>query len=232
MKLLLTSQMIYNQSIADALSSLLEKPFSEATVAYIVTSHNGARGDKSWFVQNLNSVYDLGWKNFYVLDVAGLDGIDRDVWMQQIEEADVIVMGGGANYILSYWLERSGLLAELPGLLESKVYVGSSAGSMLAQPLLCTSSQAVKQFATGNWDIDFDELGPKDRSSGKSLNIVDFLIRPHYGSEDRDFVTDDLLQNIAQHFKMPLYALDDDSAVRVNGDQVAVVSEGSWKLFS
>lgn len=62
MKLLLTSQMIYNQSIADALSSLLEKPFSEATVAYIVTSHNGARGDKSWFVQNLNSVYDLGWK--------------------------------------------------------------------------------------------------------------------------------------------------------------------------
>jgi peptidase E len=76
----------------------------------------------------------LAGKNIYVLDVAGLDGIDRDVWMQQIEEADVIVMGGGAIYILSYWLERSGLLAEFPWLLESKVYVGSSAGSMLAQP--------------------------------------------------------------------------------------------------
>ena len=80
MKLLLTSQMIHNQSIADALAGLLDKPFAESTVAFIATSHNNARGDKSWLVQNLTSIHDLGWKNFYMIDVAGMDGLPTDRW--------------------------------------------------------------------------------------------------------------------------------------------------------
>lgn len=231
MKLLLTSQMIYNQSIADALAELLDKPFSEATVAFVVTSHNAAMGDKSWFVGNLNSLYRLGWKTFYILDVAGLDGIAEDVWMKQLEEADVIVMGGGANYFLSYWIERSGLFKRLLELLKTKVYVGASAGSMLTQPLLGTGSQAMKEFANGNWSVDFAELGPKGRSSEKTLGLVDFLIRPHYGSEDREYVTDELLQKVSDHFQLPIYAIDDETAIQVTDAGVKVITEGTWKLF-
>lgn len=232
MKLLLTSQMIYNKSIADALASLLEKPFSEAVVAYIITSHNGAMGDKSWFVQNLNSLYDLSWKTFYMLDVAGLDGIEPDSWMNQLEEADVVVVGGGANYILSYWLDRSGLFNKLPKLIENKVYVGASAGSMLTQSKLCTSSGAMKEFAKGNWEVDLAKLGPQGRSSDKSLNLVDFLVRPHYGSEDREYVTDSLIQATADHFNMPIYAIDDQTAIKVVDEEATVVSEGIWRQFN
>ena len=30
---------------------------------------------------------------------------------------------------------------------------------------------------------------------------------------------------------MPLYAIDDDSAVLVDGDKIEVISEGEWKLY-
>jgi dipeptidase E len=230
-KLLLTSQMIHNTSIAGSLSKLLGKPFSEAKIAYIITSHNGATGEKSWFVENINSLYNLGWKTFYMIDVAGKDGLPKESWMAQLEEADVIAMGGGANFYLSYWVEKSGLLEQLPRLLETKVYVGASAGSMLVQPNFSTSSDALREYSHGNWDIDLSLLGPKGRSSTRTLQLIDFLIRPHYYSKPSDFINDKLLREVGTHFKLPIYALDDDSAVEIIGDQVSVVSEGKWKHF-
>ena len=232
MKLLLTSQMLPNDTIVQALADLLGKPFAEANVAYIITSHNGATGDKSWFARNLMSVYGLGWKNFYMLDVAGLDGLPQEAWLAEIEASDVIVVGGGANYFLGYWFERTGLFERFPKWLETKVYVGASAGSMLAQQELSTASPAMKAYAAGNWDVDLATLGPEGRRSPKALGLVDFLIRPHYGSEDKEFITDELLGKVATQFGQPLYALDDASAIVVDGNETTVASEGNWKLFA
>lgn len=227
-RFLLTSQMIYNQSIAKSLAGMLKKPFSESSVAYIITSHNAAdpEEDKSWFVKNLNSLYNLGWKNFYIIDVAGSNGLPKNDWMSQIEQSDVIVMGGGSNYFLSYWLEKSGLMSILPKLLETKIYVGASAGSMLLQPKIVTSSNAIDLFKAGNWDIDLDNLGPEGRRSAKSLNLIDFMIRPHYTKD-----LDAILSEISDKFKTKLYALDDNSALEIIGDQVNVISEGEYKIF-
>jgi dipeptidase E len=166
-----------------------------------------------------------------MIDVAGMDGLPVERWMSQIEESDVIVMGGGANYFLSYWLEKSGLFARLPELLETKVYVGASAGSMLMQKRLCTGSEAMKHFAEGNWELDLSNLGPASRTSGAALALIDFLIRPHYKSAMPQLITDELLQRVASYFNQPLYALDDDSAVKIVDDKITVISEGEWKLF-
>lgn len=227
MKLLLTSQMIHNQSIGSAFRDLLDKPFSEASVAYIITSHNAARHEKSWLAENMNSLYSLGWKEFFVIDVAGADGLPQDQRMVQIEQADAIVVGGGANFFLSYWLEESGLIAKLPELLKTKVYVGASAGSMIAQENLATASQALHEFSQGNWDIDFSTLGYEGRRSTATLGLVDFLICPHYGS-GKEYMTSELLQELANRQQKAIYALDDESAVVINGDDVRVVSEGLW----
>lgn len=232
MKLLLTSQMITNDSIAKALAELLGRPFVSAKVTYILTSHNGATGEKSWLMENLNSIYRLGWAKFYMLDVAGMDGLPRSIWQRWLEDSDVIVMGGGANYILSYWLERSGLMADLPQLLQERVYVGSSAGSMVATHKLCTSSEAMKAYANGTWDFDLATLGVVGRASTAALGLVDFNIRPHYMASHYPYITDDLLAQVAKRTATPLYALDDDSALRVVDGDVEAVSEGNWKLFS
>ena len=231
-RLLLTSQMIHNRSIADSLAKLLDKPFKESVVAYIVTSHNAASpgDDKGWLIDNLNSIYNLGWKKFCMIDIAGLNGLDQSSWQSAINSADVIVMGGGANFFLSYWLEESGLTQQLPELLKSKVYVGASAGSMLATPSLVTSSDALEEFSKDNWQVKISELGPLNRRSDKTLSLVDFLIRPHYAPNE-SYINDDLLQKVSTKFATKIYALDDDSAVEVLGDQIRVISEGEWKLF-
>lgn len=232
MRALLTSQMIHNKSIADALADLLGKPFGEARVAYIITAHNGASGDKSWLAENIHSLYNLGWNKFYMIDIAGMNGLTPELWMGQLEEVDVVVMGGGNNPFLSYWLEKTGLIDKLPELIKGKVYVGESAGSMITQKILCTSSQAIKAFARGDWDVDLATLGQDGRSSSISLGLVDFLIRPHYGNDDCGGVlTDELLQKISNKYDMPLYALDNDSAIKIDGEMIEVVSEGNWRKF-
>lgn len=232
MKLLLTSQMIHNESIANALRGLVGKPISEASITYIITSHNGASGEKSWFAENMQSLYGLGWKNFYVIDVAGADGLPSDGYMKQIEDSDVITIGGGANYFLGYWLEKSGLMSKFSELLANKVYVGASAGSMLVQKELATSSQAMKEFSVGNWNVDSRELGPIGRRSAACLGLVDFMIRPHYDSSGGGHINDGLLQEVADHFDRTLYALDDETALRVVDDQIDVISDGEWKVFN
>lgn len=229
-KMLLTSQMIHNKSIADALAKLLGKPFAEAKIAYIITSHNSVSVEKSWFVQNINSLYDLGWETFYMIDVAGEDGLPKESWMSKLEEADVIAIGGGSNFFLSYWIEKSGLMDELPRLLESKIYIGASAGSLIIQPSWVTASVVLKFFSKGEWKPDMEKIGFEGRRSSKTLGLIDFLIRPHYKQSD-NFITDELLSEVSSSFGFPLYALDDDSAIQIVGDEINVISEGRWKRF-
>lgn len=166
-----------------------------------------------------------------MLDVAGMDGLPQELWLPKLEEADVLVMGGGANYILSYWLERAGLLPKLKDLLDTKVYVGSSAGSMLASKRLCTSSQAMKAYSDGNWGVDLLGLGYEGRSSAAALGLVDFAIRPHYQDPAYPYITDGLLTEAASRIGMPIYAIDDNSAIKVVDSHIEVVSEGAWRVF-
>jgi len=67
-----------------------------------------------------------------VLELTVLPGLPEEMWLPQVEEADVLFVGGGNEFYLSYWMEKSGLFDLLPGLLgQGGVYVGSSAGSMV-----------------------------------------------------------------------------------------------------
>lgn len=60
--------------------------------------------------------------------------------------------------------------------------------------------------------------------------LFDWYIKPHLDSPffpDRDEAWADRL---AASVDFPLYLLDDDSAIRVRGDKVDVVSTGRWRL--
>jgi dipeptidase E len=230
MKLLLTSQSISNESIESALRGLLPKPSNECMAVYIATSQNGAVGDKSWFIQNLNGAYNVGWKSFEIIDLAAMIDLPKSRWWDRIEMADVLFVGGGANFYLGYWFEKSGLTKALQRLLQTKVYVGASAGSMIMTSSVMTASQPLKQLAAGK-QPDMDSLGYEGQSSPRALGLVDILLRPHYQAPQYPYITDDLLQKIATEKGRTLYALDDDSALKVIDDAIEVVSEGQWRRF-
>lgn len=60
--------------------------------------------------------------------------LGEEQWRPRLQLADAIVMGGGdAGYLVNRF-HQSGVAKALPGLLDERLYVGISAGSIVAGP--------------------------------------------------------------------------------------------------
>lgn len=76
------------------------------------------------------------------------------------------------------------------------------------------------------------EKDKKDSELISGLGFVDFEIRPHLHVNGFPRVRIDVLEKFSKQHEGTVYALDDQSAVKVDGSQVTVVSEGEWKRFN
>ncbi len=226
MKLLLTSAGLINESIKTALSELLDRPFAEARAVFVPTAANPERGDKTWLIKDLDHFSQLGWKEVEIIDVAAMADLPKDQWWPVFERADVIFVGGGNTFYLSYWFQKSGLMDALSKLLESKVYVGISAGSMVVSGALKSRTESGLLI-----DTEYDEKGPRDQASLKTANLVNFVIRPHYMSPSFPKINDTTLLGSVKELGLPVYAIDDQTALKVVDGKVDIVSEGTWRLF-
>ncbi len=216
MKLLLTSAGFANESIKKAFFELVGKPASEIKVAYIPTASNVELGDKWWMINDIISLKEMSLKQ---LDIVDISALPKKMMVERLEEADAFFFEGGNTYHLMYWIEKSGLRELLPELLKTRIWVGVSAGSIAAGKKLSTADERFYDEAIGEYKGD-DGLG-----------FVDFSIRPHLNNPDFPNVTIEKAKNLAQDLETPLYVLDDESAVKVDGDEVEVVSEGKWEKF-
>ncbi|MFD2079027.1 dipeptidase E [Actinopolymorpha cephalotaxi] len=218
MKLLLTSGGITNPSIRDALVDLLGRPIAESTALCIPTAEYGhpmCTPDSAWrFIagRSPSPMCDLGWKSVGVLELTALPSIGEERWIPWVREADVLLVDGGDATYLCHWMRQSGLADLLPSLPET-VWVGVSAGSMVMTPRIGT---------------DFVEWpsAPDDRT----LGIVDFSIFPHL-----DVFPDNTMaeaERWAAGIGGPAYVMDDQTAIKVTGRTIEVVSEGQWKQLS
>jgi dipeptidase E len=231
MKLLLTSNGLSNESIANALEQLVGKPRKETKIAFIPTAAFAAdyaeQQTKDWLANDLYRINEFAG----FIDVISLADLTPEDMLKRLEYADVIFIGGGNTFYLSYSLEKTGLFDKLPELLKTRVYAGISAGSMIATKSIRTASQAIKNPGRF-YDEEYDEMGPKGRSAGRAAGLVDFVVRPHYGRVRFPGDPDEVFGAIVSELGVPLYAIDDQSAVKVIDGKVEVVSEGAWKLFS
>jgi len=220
MKLLLTSAGISNASIHNALVDLLGKPVAEASALFVPTAlyaiTGGAEKARKVIDGSLGDPFcQLGWKSLGVLELTALPSLQQELWVPQLLETDALLVGGGDCQYLCYWMQQSGLAALLPSLLRKTVYVGLSAGSMI-----------MTRFGTtyGNHTLPAD--------SDKCLGLFDFALHPHL---DHAWFPDNSLANLAKlaaTISVPSYAVDDQTALKVSGGTVEVISEGHWKLFT
>ena len=120
MQFLLTSAGISNTSIHDALVDLLGKPIAESSALYIPTALYALPGGAAlaWRiirgVSGTTPLCDLGWKSLGVLELTALPSINEDAWIPQLQEADALLVPGGDNLYLCYWMWRSGLADLMP----------------------------------------------------------------------------------------------------------------------
>jgi dipeptidase E len=215
MKLLLTSNGLSNQSIANALIELTGKPASETTIVFIPTAMNVARGSKGWFINDLSNIKKQGFK---FIDIVDISALSKEVWLPKIESGDVLFFSGGNTYHLMYWLKESGLFELLPELLKTRVYAGISAGSIVTNPSIAYTSEDKKKYYV-------DNFGYKDETA---LNFVDFYTYPHFNSPKHIFSRKETLEKIAKKTQKTVYGLDDESALKIVDDAVTVVTEGEY----
>ncbi|MFC1624797.1 Type 1 glutamine amidotransferase-like domain-containing protein [Patescibacteria group bacterium] len=218
MKLLLTSGGLLNDSIIDSLKKLAVKPLGELRLGYIPTAANIEEGDKGWLIEDLEICKKL---NFRSIDIIDISAISQDMFKKRLEETDIILVGGGNTYHLMCWIKKSGLEEMLPELLKSRIYVGVSAGSVVAGPSLVLADSEKEEAANAGDEI-YDE----------GLSLVDFIVEPHLNSPYFPEQTFDYVEKESERIKHSVYALDDNSAVQVTDGEVTVVSEGNWKKFN
>ncbi|HEY8475109.1 MAG TPA: Type 1 glutamine amidotransferase-like domain-containing protein [Natronosporangium sp.] len=219
MKLLLTSGGVTNASIRDALLDLLGKPLSDCRALCIPTAQwghplCGPASVRDVVVGKPQLVMSSSqWESVGLLELTALPTISEERWVPWVRDADVLLVDGGDATYLCHWMRQSGL-AELLSSLPETVWVGVSAGSMVMTPRI---------------GEDFVEWpsAPDDRT----LGIVDFSIFPHLDHEMMPENTMADAERWAADIAGPAYAIDDQTAIKVAGGTVEVISEGHWKLF-
>ena len=217
MKLLLTSAGLVNQPIIDALADLVQKPFKELKLAFIPTAANVEPGGKEWLIDDLYNCKKLQFKQ---VDIVDISAVAKNIWEPRLSQADILFFGGGNTHYLMDWVGKSGLKDLLTDWLKTKTYIGLSAGSMIV----------------GKWWLDkhdaefYDEPDKYDKYS--CLGYVDFHIMPHLNLAMFPRVRIPNIQKLAAKIKETIYALDDNSAVKVDGDKVEIISTGAWQKFN
>ena len=243
MNLLLTSSGIKNKSIHDALVGLLGKPIAESNALFIPTGIYPFPGGAGMAWQEIcgkarTPLCQLGWKSLGLLELTALSSIDKAAWVPAVEETDALLVWGGDPLYLSYWMRQSGLTDLLPSLRREAVYVGVSAGSMAVSS---TFGEAYRnpRSSSGNAltseDIVFTAPGgdiSRIFITAQGAGMVDFALIPHLDHKDHPDVSLANAEKWAARLPFPVYAIDDETAIKVTAGNVEVVSEGSWKLFT
>ncbi len=205
MKYLLTSTGFYTTTIADALVDLVGKPKEEISFGIINEAYAVEEGDKSWVFEELNNYR----KHFSgICDLVNLLALTKEQVIERIEQCDVIyVLGGNTDYLMGVF-NKSGFGALLRNQFSDKVYVGSSAGSMV----MCNrvSTQAYLEIYGENLDFNIDSY----------LNIFDFAIKPHLNSKEFPNNIKEKLEKVSRSFGKKMICLKDEQALSIVEDRI------------
>lgn len=210
MKLLLTSGGLRNPTLCKVLLDLAGKPANQLKVVFIPTAMNTESGDKGWAIAQMVRLQEMGVAQ---VDIVEISAIPKEIWLPRLEESDVIFVNGGNTTHLMTCFNDSGLTEVLPKLLETRIYVGVSAGSYIATPDI--------RFNTDNTDTILP-----------GLHLVDFGLQVHYKSPKFPIVkTYEAVQERVAGAPYTVHVLDDEMAVKVDGDTVEFVGEGEYVTF-
>lgn len=215
MKLLLTSAGLANQTIVNAMENLLGKSAKGVNLAFIPTAANVEPGDKHWLIDDYINCRRAG----FMVDIVDISAVSREIWQPRLESAEVLYFGGGKTMHLKYWMKKAGLEEMLPELLQSRVYGGVSAGSCVTGPTIFNS---VQNLFKEQYELEIKE----------GLGLTNFHFVPHLNSPYFKLIHKENLEKAAKRVTEPVYVMDDNSAMVIDGDKVEIASEGEWFKFN
>ena len=203
MKLFLTS---YAYKTLDRVLDILPDSPTNLTVAFIATAAD-PYDDKDFVKVDRDKLVQMGFK---IVDVDIKNKSESDL-NELLKCVDVIFVAGGNTYYLLYHAQKSGFLNITKQLINNGIiYIGSSAGSVLA----CPTIDAARLF-------DPPSIVP-ELTNYQGMGLVDFIILPHF---DKPRYLERLRKTIEEWSmkKYHLIPLTDEQAIIINDNQFTFV---------
>lgn len=214
MKLLLTSAGLKNNSIALALSNLSNRPLTELNLLFVPTAANTEGGDKGWLIDNLKDFQKYNFKSIDILDIVA---VSTEQWKERFQEKDIICFGGGNEKYLAEIFEKLEMKKFLSSL-DDKVYMGISAGSMVAGNFMPN-----ELYPSIFPEEDFGEI------TKGGIELYNFCFIPHLNSDFFAHIRKEVLEGIKDKFITDVYSTDDETAIIIDDNKVKLVGNGdSW----
>ena len=216
MKLFLCSLFITPETKSD-FEFLVGRPMKGLKIACITTASQG-------FVklsESRNEKPDLSWlegdvkkaKEIFGCEVDTFD-IETMLYDQMIEtfsKYDAIWVEGGMTFYLMSATKASGFDKALKKLLKDKIYIGTSAGSMI-----CSKSLDASEWYVGEPEENTNHL--------EGIGLIDFQIYPHFDECNLEKIKE------AKHPDQDYWLLKDGQAVSINDNEITVCGGEILKL--
>jgi len=161
----------------DKIVTELPRKQSELKVVFIPTAADTYK-EKPWLEADRAKLVELGFQ-VEDFDLKNKTENENEV-RETLSKVDIIFVAGGNTFYLLEKARKSGFdkvsreLAQIERVdlrgPSEKVYIGSSAGSIIAGPNI----EPVK---------DFDDPTIADLDSYEGIGLVDFVVLPHWGRE-------------------------------------------------
>ncbi len=199
--LLLTSA---GMEVKEEILKILPKSPNQIKLAHIITASKPER-NIDYLEKDRQKMIGLG---FQVEDI-DIEGKNEKEVRDLLKDKDVIYVQGGNTFYLLKHIRESGFDKVIRELINKGViYIGVSAGSILAGPTIETS---------GWKNLDRNIVGITDLTA---LNFVPFLIFVHYEPKYRA-----LLEKESPRSKYPVRILTDKQAFLVRNGKITLVGQ-------
>src|SRR3989344_5096240 len=184
----------------------LDKTPDKLSVAFIPTAGDLYK-KKPWMEADRKKLFDLG---FGVTDV-DIKEFSKEQLMQRLSTVDIIFVAGGTTTYLLEKVKQSGFDQIVKELVKTGViYIGSSAGSVLAGP----NVEVDRMY-------DHRNLG-RELDSYEGLGLADFIVLPHADNKKYEPVIQQIVKNFRK--KYSLQKLNDNQAILVSNGKIQILN--------
>lgn len=207
MKLLLTSGGLSHEIKNEFLKLLPKKP-EDCRVVFVPTAAN-PESDRWYLNKSKLRFAELGINMISDVDI---ENETIQTLAPKLADADIIYVEGGNTFYLLKYVRASGFDVLVKDFLErGGVYVGSSAGSIIAGTTIETSG--------AENIVDLKYLA--------GIGLVPFAIKPHINADNMDQAKD-----LAAKLNRPIVALNDRQLVVVDGARTEIIGNGEAMKFN
>ncbi len=199
-KLLLTSTGFTNPKLGERFLHLLQKDPSVTRVLFVPTASR-TEHEMKYVYESEDELVQLGIpkENIVWFDYRNPTAV-RDV-----DRFDVVYVCGGNTFFLSEKLKKTGMDKKIVDLVrQGKVYVGVSAGSVIAGPDISIAGP-----------FDENESGLSDMAG---WGLTDKVVTPHYTEKEKDIV-----EEFRKKLPYPIVPITDNQALEGTDDNFSVI---------